>query len=235
MLSVIVLHYGMNQVAMTKQCLDRIRDFTTAPFETVLWVNGEMSAPYNEILEARFGSEERLGLAAAYNRALEVATGDMIAVLHNDCFVPEGWNEVLEAEAACGNIAFPMIRTDEEFLALRGLSDVTGGVPPSCCFMLSREALIGLGGWDEQFEFCHYEDMDLFYRATKAGMRLKQCPVTVFHVRGMTRVDQSEQANAALKPNELRYAQKHGVDNGRKITYFYPVLELYEERKEAVE
>lgn len=225
MLSIIVLHYGEHQVDMTRQCLDVLRERTVGDHEIVLWVNGDLSADYNRPLQPTLGTEERKSLAAAYNAALGHVHGDMVAILHNDCFVTQGWNLPLEKEALAGNVAFPVVETNREMAAARGVACVQDWMPPSCCFVIGKDELERLAGWDERFEFCHFEDMDLFKRATDAGMRLVQCPATVMHIRGVTRADQVDAANAALKINELRYARKHGTREGEFYSAPLPVLE----------
>jgi len=236
LLSIIMLTYGEHQVDMTISAIQTIKQFTSEEYELLVWVNGDAEEGYVEPLadatEYVLGTQERISLARAYNEALEYTKGDIICVLHNDCFVEEGWARPLIEEAENGNIAFPLVRQNAEIIAARGIALVPDWMPPSCCFAIGRETLEHLGGWDEQFEFCHFEDMDLFQRATNQGIRLVQVPSTVFHIRGVTRADQGDKANAAFKANEKRYALKHGVREGQKITYPLPILEQLEPKED---
>jgi len=236
MLSIIMLTYGKEQMEMTCSAIQAVKQFTSGEYELLIWVNGDVSQEYVEPLadvhEYVLGSDERISLARAYNEALEYTRGDIICILHNDCFVEEGWAYPLVEEAEGGNIAFPVVKGNDAIAAARGVALVPDWMPPSCCFAVEREVLEHLGGWDEQFEFCHFEDMDLFHRATKQGIRLVQVPSTVFHLRGVTRADQVDAANAAFKTNEKRYALKHGVREGNKITYPLPKLEQLEPKED---
>lgn len=151
------------------------------------------------------------GLADAYNLLVNAHSEPFIALVHNDCFVPEHWLETLCVAAAENGFAFPSVVTDGVEEAGRGLMPVAAGIPPSCCYVVTREAWSRLGGFDEQFEGCHFEDMDLFMRAERAGYRLRQVPeVMVFHRRGTTRVLVSNQANEAFLRNQRIYTDKWG-------------------------
>lgn len=236
MFSILMLHYGENQVEMTCSAIETIKQNTIGEYELLVWVNGGVQEKSNEELADRheyvLGTEERVGLARAYNAAANYLKGDVICVLHNDCFVEAGWDAPLEEVALEGHVAFPVVKENPQIAAARGVPAVPEWMPPSCCFAISREKLEKLGGWDEQFEFCHFEDMDLFQRAKLAGMRLIQVPGTVFHLRGVTRADQADAANEAFKVNEKRYALKHGKREENKISYPLPVLELLEAKED---
>jgi GT2 family glycosyltransferase len=232
MLGVCILHYGEHQVDMTMQCVDRLKQSTKGEFDILVWVNGEINEPYNLPLvdhhDRVAGTQERYGLAAAYNKAMYHMRGDMFAILHNDCFVTDGWNVALEAEAANGNIAFPIVKTNEAIASARGVPPAPAWMPPSCCFVIGKDELETLHGWDGNFDFCHFEDMDLFKRATDAGMRLVRCDSEVLHLRGVTRADQADLANEAFKINERKYIRKHGYQG--QAHYALPVLELPKEK-----
>jgi len=106
---------------MTVKCLAQLKASTVGEFEILLWINGDANAEYNHpLIESHDlvrGTDERLGLAAAYNRAVHHLRGDLFCVIHNDCFVNPGWNKSLEEEALRGNIAFPIVTTNAGFLA----------------------------------------------------------------------------------------------------------------------
>jgi len=237
MLSIVMLTYGENQVELACSAIDAIKLGTRGEYELLVWVNGDVDADYNgdltEHCDFVLGTNERLGIAQAYNVATNYLKGDVICVIHSDCFVEPGWETALIEAAQDGNIGFPIVKGNDDIAAARGIAVVPDWMPPSCCFAISRDYLEQLGGWDEQFEFCHFEDMDLFRRATKMGMRLVQVPSEVFHVRGVTRADQVDLANEAFRANEKRYAAKHGIKEGDTIKYYLPVLELLETKEDS--
>ena len=228
MLSIIMLHYGDEHQPMAVEAIRHVLANTTGDFELLLWDNGGDWG--SDIEDARLrvhASGYRDSLARAYNRAVAQTTGDRICIIHNDCFVPPRWNERLMEIADDKTIAFPIVEMNEQSTKLRGVQPTVSWIPPSCCFVLTRSLLESIGGWDEQFEFCHFEDMDLFHRAQMSGVSLTQCPVTVFHIRGATRSVEAEarKANAAMMANQKLYVLKHGKpDKDGRWTAPMPVL-----------
>jgi GT2 family glycosyltransferase len=213
MLSIIMLHYGDRQVDMTRRAIQHLKETTAEPYELLVWVNGgwkDESIDSIRHMAQVMGTDERLGLAAAYNLALKNATGNKVCIIHNDCFPSDGWDTILLGALSEKNIVFPTVDTNDELAAARGIPAAPKGMPPSCCFMISRKFLNELGGWDEQFEFCHFEDLDLFQRALDAGGKLVRGGTRVLHLRGVTRADQVDKANQAYEVNKYKYAEKHG-------------------------
>lgn len=209
MLSVIMLHYGDHQLEMTHKAIANLDKVTEGDYELILWVNGGYEDESTDSLrhyKTCLGTQERLSLAAAYNLAALNADGDKLCIIHNDCFPEKGWDQLMLGALSDTNIVFPQVKENETIAAARGIPPAPKGMPPSCCFMLTRRLLDALWGWDEQFEFCHFEDLDLFQRAGE----LVRSTANVFHLRGVTRADQAEAANEAFIKNSVRYAEKHG-------------------------
>lgn len=208
-----MLHYGDNQLDLTRRAIQHLKDCTVEPYELIVWVNGgwqDESVDCIRHMAQVMGTKERLSIAAAYNLAVKNARGTKICIIHNDCFPSDGWDTVLLGALSERNIVFPTVDTNEELAAARGIPPAPKGMPPSCCFMISRKFLDELGGWDEQFEFCHFEDLDLFQRALDAGGKLVRGGTRVMHIRGVTRADQVDEANRAYDINKYKYADKHG-------------------------
>jgi GT2 family glycosyltransferase len=89
-------------------------------------------------------------------------------------------------------------------------------MPPGCCFVITRRQWVSLNGFDEQFEFLHGEDVDLFTRATKMGIDLIQCDTTVRHKRGATRFLLPDCGVSTLQVNLKKWAMKHMTDDVRE-------------------
>lgn len=226
MLTVAMLVYAVTHeiVEMTETNLGALLRNTTGDFEVRLLINGGpvVSLPPHPNLVPIYMAE-RSSIAHAYNLAFSGAKGDTLACVHNDVWVPEGWNVALEAELAAGaGIAFPTPLEDEQECLLRGIGTTQRGFPTGCCFMLRRALYERLGGFDEVFEDCHFEDTDLWMRAVDAGERLGRAPVTVAHGRGKTRTARSDRANPAFHRNRMIYVDKHRREDG---TVPIPTLE----------
>jgi len=147
------------------------------------------------------------GFAAANNRAIDECDTDFIALLNPDAFAEIDWLENLckAAEAYPGVAAFgsrQMIygSTDK----LDGIGDiyhVSGLVwrngygrtqsisdlitceifsPCAGAVLYSRDALIEVGGFDEDY-FCYVEDVDLGFRLRLAGYKSQYVPEAIVH------------------------------------------------------
>ena len=218
MLTVAMLVYAVTQeiVEMTEANLGALLRNTTGDFEVRLLINGGpvISLPPHPSLVPIYMAE-RSSIAKAYNLAFSASHGDTLACVHNDVSVPAGWNEALEAELEAGaGIAFPRLAEDEQECLLRGVGTTQRGLPTGCCFMLRKALYEALGGFDEVFEDCHFEDTDLWMRALDHGERLARGDVTVAHGRARTRTLLPDKANTAFRRNRLIYADRHRREDG---------------------
>ena len=162
----------------------------------------------------------RLGLGQAYNEVANATHEPFLVFMHNDCFPPEDggeWLERLAAAAACFGFAFPEVEEDGVDAAARGIQPTYKGCPPSCCYVVRRDVWGRLGGFDQIYEGCHFEDLDLFMRGIQSRCTMAQVDdVKVFHRRGMTRSVTVDESNAAFKRNADIYQRRWGgIDKAR--------------------
>ncbi len=213
MLSIVMLVYDIhpNIEPMTMKAVDLVRKNTVGPYELTVIFNGPpLNGAYKDL--ARILLPERVSVAKAYNEGFRCSRGDYLCCLHNDVFVPEHWNLLLQEEADKGDIAFSKVDEDED--------PTPAWMPPGCCFVMKRETWERLGGYDERFEEFHCEDTDLFHRALKLGIKLIQCDVIVGHKRGATRFLFPDKGRVALIRNTkllmLKHRQDWFVESGRQ-------------------
>ncbi|TVY03149.1 glycosyltransferase [Cohnella terricola] len=173
------------------QCLDRIQQFTSIPYELLIVADDGLDDVINFLTfeyEHRVIRNEGKSVASAYNLGAAASSGERIVFLRDQIMVSEGW---LEALSGCldkhpnAAIAGPMMNDvsgeqrisvlfkNKEHLyqsapILRlNKSDVYTRVPRliSLLMMIPRECYDRIGGFDERFEIETYEDDDLCYRA----------------------------------------------------------------------
>jgi GT2 family glycosyltransferase len=186
---------------MTRKAIKAVKKNTVGQYELIIVLNGSPKfGKYDDLNPIKL--PERTSIAAAYNAGFHNACGYYFCCLHNDVFVKWGWNIPLQAEADIGHIAFPRVEGEERDPAPEWM-------PPGCCFVMTHRDWANLGGYDERFEDLHFEDTDLFYRATKLGMKLNRCDVTVHHRRGVTRFLLPDVGMKALNENLKKMIVKH--------------------------
>lgn len=195
--AVIVLYYNLgDQFARTLDVLSRI---TPAPSEILVVDNSPWDEVAISVANAHGTSyvrtERNLGYAGGMNVGIEALQSDAPYVLlltHEVVLASDAPRELLSTLRNAPGIAGPVLRRERDGTTwsaggyLDGLgraghrtdvptSDVPADWIDGACVMVSRAVLEQLDGFDESY-FLYWEDVDLCYRARKAGV-----PVTVSH------------------------------------------------------
>jgi len=215
-LTIAMLVYALTpEIAeMTRRNVDALLANTMGDFELRVLFNGgpPVALPADERLVPIYMAE-RSSIAKAYNLAFSEARGDVFACVHNDVAAPRGWDVVMR-DAMVDGFAFPMVLEDARECAERGIGTTQAGFPPGCCFMFPRALYAALGGFDEAFEGCHFEDNDLWLRGMLAGYPMTRANVEVEHGRGKTRTSLPDLANPDFVRNKQVYINKHRQPDG---------------------
>jgi glycosyltransferase involved in cell wall biosynthesis len=134
----------------------------------------------------RFFTQANGGPAAARNRGVAEAQGRIIAFTDDDCIPQADWLEViLSAFVEPGTIGLQgSTYTDvKDITPLTHQIDNENGNAsvPTCNAAFTREALLRVKGFDEQFPFPHNEDADLAWRIEEFGKILFIKAMRVYH------------------------------------------------------
>ncbi len=207
-----------NGMEHLSSCLESVRRQTYKAAEVILVDNGStdgstgfIKTSFPEVILILFGTNR--GFAAAVNRGIETATGDIIALLNNDIELEPQWLEramsgLLHHKEA-GSAACKMLRYDNRTIIdavgdglTRGANPLTRGAGMHQGAISDREEFIfgacagaalykkglftSVGTFDESF-ISYYEDADLAFRSQLAGFKCIYVPSAVcYHKRGAT-------------------------------------------------
>jgi len=187
-------------VRMLEEAIRSVREQTFADWELCLVDDGSTNPEVIAALErhAAFDSRIRLkrretagGISAATNAALQIATGEYVALLdHDDTLAPDALQHV--AERIRADPTMDMIYSDEDVVGDAGLIEhhpKPGWSPEhmsalmyTCHLGVYRRALAAdIGGFRSAFDGC--QDYDFVLRLMERTDRIAHIPRTLYHWR----------------------------------------------------
>lgn len=123
-------------------------------------------------------NENNTGFAAANNQGMAAATGDIIVFLNNDIEAFGDWQGIVE-QLKPGGLYSPSM-----------LMQYVNGVPvmylEGWCLIGHRADFERIGGWAQDWEGLYWEDNELCWRASRAGLRLQQINLPLAHLSNYT-------------------------------------------------
>jgi GT2 family glycosyltransferase len=78
------------------------------------------------------------------------------------------------------------------------------------CVACKRETWDLLGGWDERYVPCDYEDIDLSYSALQKGIPLVEVPLPLTHAFGQSAQALSKGREAITMRSQAKFKEKWG-------------------------
>ncbi len=198
-----------NRAAWLQRCLAHLL-FQTYPHYEVIVVDDGSEDGTPALLRLHFRqvlclSEPHRGPAAARNRGIAAARGDVVAFTADDCLVPPDWLARLAEglrnapeAAGVGGYRVPAAgltessafsryeqwRLAQSYQSLRdarvGGSETPAGAAHNVAYR--RAVLDEAGGFDERFPYPAGEDEELKHRLCDGGHRLLYLPIPVAHL-----------------------------------------------------
>ena len=148
-------------------------------------------------------NEQNVGYAHANNQGLEAATGEIVVFLNNDVEAGGDWLTVVRQMVNDKSLVGPS-------LGVRYVDGVPIAYIEGWCIAGAVSAVRRVGGWnDKDFPGLYWEDNEFCFRATRAGLSLRQARLPLRHINNYTSArtpgayDNSE-ANRAVFENIVR-------------------------------
>jgi GT2 family glycosyltransferase len=157
-------------------------------------------------------NETNAGFGPGHNQGAKIARGDVLIFLSNDV-QPTGDYISLIVQALDeepGALVGPeMLRHDTGWNTFNG---TTIGYLAGHCVACKRDTWNLLGGWDERYVPCDYEDIDLSYTALKKGVPLVEVPLPLNHLFGQSAQALVSGRHAITLQSQAKFKEKWGFD-----------------------
>ncbi len=200
--SVVVCAY--NGADTLEECLRSLRDLDYPNYEVIVVDDGSTDRTpqiAERFPEFRLIRQDNRGLSAARNIGAHAATGEIVAYTDCDCMADQTWLSYLvrsmidqQVDAIGGPNVTPLSDnwTARCVAASPGnpchvmINDREAEHVPGCNMAFKQGALLGLGGFDEQFRVAG-DDVDICWRFIDAGFKIGYAPAAlVWHHRRAT-------------------------------------------------
>ncbi len=210
----------LNRAAHLESCLLQLRRQRYPRFEVIV-VNGP-STDDTEAVLARFAGEikvrrnARANLCVSRNLGIAAAAGEIVAFLDDDSFAHPDWmREALAAfddplTAAVGGFSYRFRDETVEFANglltetaypwpiqpkpgnhYRGTAGFWNTVTGNNC-LFRRDALLAVGGFDEQIPYTH-DESNVVMKMARRGMRARHRPLAIVHHGGQPSLNRRDE------------------------------------------
>ena len=214
-LSIIIAAW--NGIEYTKQCVAAASFYARGRSKEIVVIDNGSEDGTTEWLESQSSlkvvcSPVNRGTAWAYNQGIIHSDGNMLLFLHNDVVLTkdaiEDMEQALSSNDRLGAVAPLSNRTyyGKQFIRAIDYCDFQGMqlfadqvaatdrqnhqamLLENFCLMVKREAVEGVNGFSEVYDYHYYEDLDFSLRLIQAGYRLQMMEnLYVHHENGVSR------------------------------------------------
>ena len=156
---------------IAQECVNTVEKLSPGA-EIILIDNGSTERPvFHNKTTVTIKNDKNKGVGAAWNQGWKKTKREFVVFLNSDCMVHENWLAPLVNGMGLtlkgkpiGAISPVFARTKEDAQKLAKYSPDLHTAITGSCFMMRRELLKELKGFDEQYEPCYYEDADMWLR-----------------------------------------------------------------------
>jgi GT2 family glycosyltransferase len=213
------------------ECLEHLAKLEYAAYEVIVVDDGSTddTAAIAERHGARVIRSEHGGLSAARNLGLEAALGEIVAYIDDDAYPDPHWLHFLVGAMEKGGhvgVGGPNLPPPDDGTIAQLVARAPGGPThvlvndheaehiPGCNMAFKRQALLEMGGFDEQFWIAG-DDVDVCWRLMERGGTLGYAASAVVwhHRRGSVRAYWRQQVNygRAEALLEAKWPQKYNA------------------------
>lgn len=175
------------------ECLDALQDNVKTEIEVIVVSNNVADEKLTSLIKSHSRIDKycfnsvNAGVSRSWNIGAQLAEGDALFFLNDDCLVGEGGLEKLYEELNRVEVGITGVQGIEWGVTApkKHLNDIT--VPTAVdvingfAFMVRSDLFHKLGGFDVNFSPAFYEETDMCFRVREAGFKVVAVPDTAIH------------------------------------------------------
>ena len=226
-----------NLLEHTKECLASLAPCLKKDYELVIVDNGSTDDTRHYLMVGLDSlpswlpvklnlNKKNLGIAPALNQGIKMASSDYIYWLQNDMILkdPDFFEKLYQDFQKYEKVGVVCSTTNYVYTDLQQCSSfesLTGGVisvskADLLSAMISKKCWEDVGGFDEEYKFCNYEDTDFIMAALKKGWQILIDKSTFIYHKGSVTCKAYKNFNF-LSQNRKRFMDKWGAYPDEKI------------------
>jgi len=155
-------------------------------------------------------NEENRGFGGANNQGAELARNPILLWMSNDVIVKNKFQPELERIFSDSQNSVGCARIVDWRGGWNEFGDLVIPYAEGWFIAVTKQFFEVVGGFDERFSPCDYEDVDLSYRAAQAGYKLVQGKLPVQHRSGVTATQLDDRVAITVRNRRL-FAEKWGL------------------------